>query len=165
MSNWLDAAWMQRGLDALRDTLDVNADVKRQMIEFLFDSGLWDRSKLTYDAAVTKFNANMNPEKAGNWKQSEIWALMRRFERYQLFYAMADDFGFEVRKKATTERVQELLERIAKCGETYNRTIAECGGDLRRLGSGGAELRIHPRIAAGEGSFAFRGEDDTTGGF
>jgi len=160
---WLDAAWMQRGLDALKDTLDVSPELKKQMIEFLLSEGFWEQEKLTYEGAVNKFNGNLNPERAGHFKPSELWALARKFNRHQFFLAVMEDLGYErPRMKATEERRQELLERIADGQAAYNRLLEESAGDLRRLGSSGVALRLNPTIAERRGHFAM--DDEETDG-
>ena len=163
-AGWLDAAWMQRGLDALKEALDVGPELKKQMIEFLFESGLWDDEKLSFDAAIAKFNDSLNPEKPRRFSPSEVWALSRRFDRHQFFLAQADDLGYEVRKKPTEERRQDLLERIALASEQHNRNMELWMGDLKRLDGSGPALRVHPRFATGQGSFAHdeTGDADST---
>jgi hypothetical protein len=132
---WIDAQWTQRGLDAMRATLDVDGATKRQMIEFLFEEGLWDKERLTWDAAVSRFNDCLNPGKPAFFKFGEVWALMLRFERHELFFAMARDFGFELRRMPTEERRQLLLERIAVATEACTATVAGATAELARLGT------------------------------
>jgi hypothetical protein len=154
---WLDATWMQRGLSALRNTLD--ADSKDQMIQFLFDTGLWDPEILTGDAAIARFNSGLNPAKVTvNFKLCEIWALMRHFDRHELFHVMADDLGYEIRKKSSNERVIESNERLARAIENSNRLLAEAAGDKARLTAPQTVSRIHPAIQDGRGSFSMEGK-------
>jgi hypothetical protein len=131
----IDAQWLQRGTDALRSTLDVDGATKRQMIEFLFEEGFWDRSRLTWDAAISRFNDCLNPGKPAYFKIGEVWALMLRFERHELFFAMARDLGFELRRIPTEERRQSLLDRIATATEQHNSLLAAATAELARLGT------------------------------
>jgi hypothetical protein len=130
----IDAQWAQRGLDAIRSTLDVDGATKRQMIEFLFEEGFWERGKLSWDAAISRFNDCLNPGKPAFFKIGEVWALMLHFERHELFYAMARDLGFELRRIPTEERRQSLLERIAIATEANTAIIAAATAELGRLG-------------------------------
>ena len=157
---WLDHLWASRGLDALREMLDVDPATKRDMIEFLFDEGFWDRNRLTWDAAQARFHACLNPNKAEFFKFSEIWAIAKRFQRYQLIRAMAADLGLEVRVIPTEERRQALLERLASAQEQMVATSAEVAAALAQLDSTGKTVRLHPATEAGEMKF-----DMPTGGF
>ncbi|MDN5924171.1 MAG: hypothetical protein L0H70_04140 [Xanthomonadales bacterium] len=143
---WLDVGWTQRGLDALRDTLDVDAATKRDMIQFLFDEGFWDGERLTWPAAVARFNACNNPSKSEFWKLSELWALARRFERHALLHAMAEDMGFELRRVPTQERLQGLLERLVQTQTEVAAAIEASSAELARLQGGEQSLRIDPRL-------------------
>lgn len=133
-ASWLDPAWNQRGLNALRATLDVDGDTKRRMIEFLFDAGLWDRDRLSWAAAVTRWNACMNPAKPDFFKLSEVWALMKRFHRTALFEVMAQDLGFELRPVPTEARRQAVLERLVAAQERQAQAMEAASAELRRLG-------------------------------
>ncbi|NUS37625.1 MAG: hypothetical protein HOQ02_01170 [Lysobacter sp.] len=130
---WFDEAWLRRAFEALKETLDADPRLKRDMIQFLLDEGFWDTEKLKWDSAVARFNGCLNPNKDDFFKLGEAWALMKRFGRHQLFLAMAEDLGYEVRRRPTEERRQELLERIAVAAEKCERTMAEVHGDLARL--------------------------------
>jgi len=131
---WIDAGWAQRGLDALRSTLDVDGTTKKAMIEFLFHEGFWDQDKLTWDAAISRFNDCLNPGKPAFFKLGEVWALMKRFERHELFHALAQDLGFEVRRIPTEERRQALLQRVATAIEGFEEELAGARAELARLG-------------------------------
>lgn len=143
---WIDAHWNQRGMDAIRATFDVDAATKRQIIEFLFEEGFWNKQTLTWDAAVARYNDCLNPAKPAFFKIGEAWAVMLRFERHELFFAMARDFGFELRRIPTEERRQVLLERIAVATEAYAVAVASCNGELARL----ATEPSSPQRVAGE---------------
>lgn len=130
---WIDAQWQQRGLDAVRASFDVDAAMKRLMIEFLFDEGFWNRESLSWDAAISRFNDCLNPGKPAFFKLGEVWALMMRFERHDLFFAIARDLGFEVRRVPTEERRQALLERIAVATEVCTATVSSAHAELARL--------------------------------
>lgn len=138
---WIDAQWTQRGLDALRSTLDVDGTTKKAMIEFLFQEGFWDQDKLTWDAAVSKFNDSLNPGKPAFFKLGEVWALMKRFDRHELFHVLAQDLGFEVRRIPTEERRQGLLERVATAIESFEQEVAGAKAELARLGPDAAPPR------------------------
>lgn len=134
---WIDDAWVRKAFDALRDTLDVDRHLKKQMIEFLLEEGFWDSSKLDWDSAVARFNSCLNPSKDVYFKLGELWALMKRFGRHQLFLAMADDLGYDVRLRSTEERRQQLLERIALALESCEQVTAETTAELARLTADG----------------------------
>lgn len=130
---WIDEPWLRRAFDALKETLDSDPRLKREMIQFLLDEGFWDSKHLKWDSAVARFNACLNPARDDAFKVGEIWALMKRFGRHQLFLAMAEDLGYEARRIPTEERRQELLERIADASERHERLLGELHGDLVRL--------------------------------
>lgn len=158
----LDPMWMQRGQDALRETLNVDDATKRDMIQFLLDEGFWNKDKLTtWDSAVARWNACMNPGKAEFFKTSELWALMKRFRRYQLLQAMAEDLAFDLKPKATEERRQELLERIAAAEEWRNAEVGAARAELARMDEP-TNVRVHPAFQEGRGSFS-RADSDATG--
>lgn len=139
MTRWLDAAWQERGLAALRDTLDVDPRTRKAMVQFLFDEGFWDEKSLTWPAAIARWNDCLNPAKTSFFKIGELWALMARFDRHHLFAAMADDLGYELRRKPTEERRQALLERVANALERVERELGDAQQQLARLGDAPAE--------------------------
>jgi hypothetical protein len=157
----IDAQWMQRGLDALRSTLDVDGATKRRMIEVLFDEGFWDRERLSQDAAISRFNDCLNPGKPAYFKIGEVWALMLHFERHELFFAMARDLGFEVRRIPTEERRQSLLERIATATEAHAAMLAQATAELARLGADAPPGRGIP----GQTTRFSLGDEPSPGGF
>lgn len=130
---WIDAAWTSRGLAALHATLDVDDHTRKAMIQFLFDEGFWDASRLTWDAAIAKWNDGKNPGKPTFFKIGELWALAARFDRHQLFLAMAEDLGYEVRRTPTEERRQMLLERMAVAVEQCEQTLNTARTELARM--------------------------------
>lgn len=130
---WLDAEWQRQGLAALRETLNVDPRLRREMIQFLFDEGFWDASKLSWDAAVARWNDCLNPGKNSFFKIGELWALMKRFERFHLWLAMADDFGFEHRRKPTEERLLAQLEKLTAAIEHSERELADARTEIARL--------------------------------
>jgi hypothetical protein len=73
---YIDATWMQKGLDALNDTFCVDAQTQREMIQFLFDEGFWDKGKLSWSAAEQRFNDCLNVRRPQFFKIAEVWALM-----------------------------------------------------------------------------------------
>ena len=151
---WLDPVWMQHGLDALRETLDVGPNLKPQMIDFLLKEGFWDGEKLSWESATARFNGCLNPNKADFFKFSEIWALMKRFDRHALFHAMAADLGYEEPRRKTTEaRRLELLERLVVAVERLGVERDSVVSELDRLGIGQA-VRLDPAIREGVGRFS-----------
>jgi len=140
----IDAHWNQRGMDAIRATFDVDAATKRQIIEFLFAEGFWNKETLSWDAAVARYNDCLNPLKPAFFKIAEAWAVMLRFERHELFFAMARDLGFEIRRIPTEERRQALLERIAIATESYTVAVAASNAELARLATEPAAQRHTP---------------------
>lgn len=113
-SPWLDGHWHESGLDALRETLAVSANERKAMIEFLYEEGFWDHEKLTWPAAISRWNDCLNPEKPTHFKLSELWALMLRFDRHQMFVAMAQDLGYAVRRYSSRERQEAMLVRLTE---------------------------------------------------
>jgi hypothetical protein len=162
---WLDAGWQERGLQALRDTLDVDPRTRKAMVQFLFDEGFWDGERLSWDAAIARWNDCLNPTKPSFFKLGELWALMARFDRHHLFLAMADDLGYDVRRKATEERQQELLERLTLLLERVDREASDVRSRLGRLGPAPEERAA--RAVAQVARFQRRGGDDDMppGGF
>lgn len=159
---WITPAWVQGALDALRDAFDVDAHHKREMIEFLYAEGLWDRTKLTWDAAITKFNACLNPDKPDRFSLVEIWVLSKRFDRPQLVIAMLEDLGYEApRRRASEERRQAALERLSAAVERNGELMTLALQELRNCGLEGHAVRVHPAVAAGRGNFAW--PDDAPG--
>lgn len=161
---WVDAAWTRRGLAALHAMLDVDDHTRKAMIQFLFDEGFWDTNKLTWDAAIAKWNDAKNPVKPTFWKLAELWALAARFDRHQLFLAMAEDLGYEVRRTPTEERRQLLLERMATAVESCEQVLNTARTELARL-----HLSSSPVAAVRHSSPAdlvrFQQADDMPGGF
>jgi hypothetical protein len=164
---WLDDRWMQDGLDAMRDTLDVHAHLRKQMIEFLYDAGLWDKESLSFDAAVARWNANLNPGKPGFFKIAEVVALSLAFRRFAFLHWWNEKAGLETREKPTLERQNEILGRLAEASEEYNAILARAEGDLRRLGIHTPETQVHPKFreAAHGSAFRFHGDEPKTVGF
>lgn len=150
---WVNKEWVQRGLNALGEMLDVDGALKRDMIEFLFETGLWDSTKLTHEAAIAKWNANLNPSTNAFFKIGEVWALSKRFERFHLLHAMAEDCGFDLRRQPTEERRQHALEQLVEELKRSNDIAQHAHTLLSQLDTGGAPLRIHPAVQEG-GSFS-----------
>lgn len=131
--SWLDDSWAEMAYAALVETLKVDKHLQKEMIQFLLDEGFWDESKLTWVAAVARFNGCLNRNKAEFFKLGELWALMKRFGRHQFFLAMAEDLGYECRRKPTEERQQELLERANESIERYETELNAFRAELARL--------------------------------
>lgn len=152
-SRWLDPSWQQRGVDALRADFDVSAQLKREMIEFLFETGLYKTDSLKFDAAVTRFNGCLNPGSQYMFKLSEVRALSRHFERFESLKLWADDTGHQPLCRVPTEaRIAALLERIATALETNKGLVNDAFRDLSALGFK-MPVHVHPAIQSGEGSF------------
>jgi hypothetical protein len=130
---WTDEVWLRSAFEALRTTFDVDRHLKKEMVQFLLDEGFWDKDRLEWDSAIARFNGCLNPNKSDFFKVGEVWALMRRFGRHELFLAMAEDLGYDVRIRPTEERRQQLLERIAESMERNEQTVASARADLARL--------------------------------
>lgn len=130
---FVDDTWLRVAFTSLRATFEVDNKTKAAMVQFLMDEGFWQADKLTWDAAMARFNSCLNPNKSEFFKMGEIWALMSRFGRHDLFHAMAEDLGYELRVKPTEERRQQLLERIASSTERMESEIAQARGALERL--------------------------------
>lgn len=168
-----DSVWVQRGLDALKATLDVDPVLKQQMIDFLLDEGFWDRRRLSDAAARTKFNACLNPGKPDFFKLSEIWALMKRFRRYELLFAMCEDMGFERPVQIPPRaRRAELLRQLQAIDQLRDAQAAEVQRLLAQLdqeeGEGADELpsgvvRVHPAMREPGPAFDLREQDEAKG--
>ena len=143
---FINENWLESALGAMRATFDVDTKTKTLMVQFLLDEGFWDSERLTWEAAIARFNSCLNPNKSEFFKMGEIWALMSRFGRHQLFHAMAEDLGYELRIIPTEERRQLLLERIATCSERFETEFAAARSGLERLTNTlpAAVPRIHP---------------------
>lgn len=157
---WLSPQWMRRGLQALRSTLRVDGRQRKKMIEFLFAEGFWKQERLSWDAAVARWNDCLNPDKAAFFKVAEVWALMKRFGNHDLFLAMAEDLGYDVRRRPTDERRQELFARILKLQEEQQRQFAEWREELARL-----DLEDTVPLEDGEGPSTHSSQDDFPGAF
>lgn len=143
---FIEETWLRNALQALRATFDVDDKTKQQMVQFLLDQGFWDAERLNWPSAVARFNSCLNPNKSEYFKTGEVWALMSRFGRHQLFHAMAEDLGYEVRSKPTEERRQELLERIATSSERLEQEIAAARAGLDRMTTAAPQppVLLHP---------------------
>ena len=75
-------------------------------------------------AAQPALDTGLNPAKAEFFKIGEMWMLMRRFGRHQLFLAMAEDLGYHCIPLPTEARRQAVLERIAEVQDRANNEIA-----------------------------------------
>jgi len=162
---WIDAAWSRRGLAALHAMLDVDDHTRKAMIQFLLDEGFWHAERLTWEAAISKWNDAKNPSKPTFFKTGELWALALRFERHHLFLAVMEDLGYEVRRTPTEERRQLLLERmtaaVESCEQTLNTTRTELA--RLRLPTGPRDITARSNDAA---PLRFSRDDDMpTGGF
>lgn len=143
----------QEALNALTATLDGGPEQKRQMVEFLMDSGLWHAPDLSWDAAINRFNSNLNPARPQYFKTFEICVLMKRFDRHAFFLWLAAFLGYEVRKFATAERQQDLIAKLTGELVRTNLLVAAATSELKRLQSTGATLHVHPTMRSGEASF------------
>lgn len=130
---FIDDTWLRKAHQALRQTLDVDARVRNEMIQFLFDEGFWDPEKLKWESAVSRFNDNNNPTKETFWKLGELWALMMRFGRHQLLHAMAESLGYELRVLPTEARRIDLLERLIALQTNHDEAQQALVAELQRL--------------------------------
>lgn len=154
--SWLTPAWAQKGLTALREAVDVPPDLKRAMVEFLIDNRLWrapDGGMMSYETGINRFNANLNPQREGVFRTTELWALARHFDRPQLFQAAIEDLGFETRRVATEERKFALLERLVVAMERAGTDAEYARGMLLALGGEAWAARVHPAIREGRAAF------------
>lgn len=156
--SYIDDTWVQSAYGALVATLDVDPHLRKEMVQFLLDEGFWDREKLSWDAAVARWNACLNPRKAEFFKVSELWALMRRFGRHQLFLALAEDLGYEVRLKPTEERRAELLDRMQRTLGQLEQAMADCNAQLARLDQAPTPPRS-PVMSGAPRAFSLQDED------
>lgn len=159
----VDEVWMQRGLDALEEMFRVDDATKRDMIEFLFNEGFWNKEQLKWEAAVARFNDCLNPNKPKFFKLAELWALMKAFRRHGLLHAMGEDLGYQPLRVAPTEaRRQELLERIAVAHECLLAEYQRARAELPELTPTTAPVRIHPAFHEGHGGFSRAPQDATS---
>lgn len=156
---FLDVSWHQRGLDALKETLDVDARGKQQMIEFLFDEGFWDRETLSHKAALARFNAALNPAQPGFFKTSELWALMKRFQRFALLQAMVEDMGFALMPLPTEARRQDLMLRLAEALERNTTAMDAARAELERIDATPPPRPATPGIHGAGPKFDMRSPD------
>ena len=132
---WIDETWLRGAFNAMQDTLKVDDRTRNEMIQFLLDEGFWKAETLkTHDAQIARWNACLNPNKSEFFKVGEVWALMARFGRHDLFLRMADDLGYEVRAIPTPERQQRALDRIADAVEACQIECANARSALDRMG-------------------------------
>lgn len=166
--DWVDPTWVQRALNALKEDFDVHPDLKAQMVQFLFDSGLWDAKRLTWEAGISRFNGCLNPGRPEHFKLIEVLAMARRFERFAMFRMQADDYGFELRRRPSEERRQELLEQLVAELRRSNDIAERARVDLGLTSAPVVPGRTHPAVMDGSASFAFdeSGDDNPMeGGF
>lgn len=131
--SFIDETWLRIAFQSLHKTLDFDAGTRKQAIQFLLDEGFWDETKLTWEAAIARWNSCLNPNKPEFFKLGEVWALMRRFGQHELFLAMAQDLGYEVRPMATEERRQVLLDQLQRTVAAQQETMAQLQASLERL--------------------------------
>jgi hypothetical protein len=162
---WIDAQWSRRGLAALHAMLDVDDHTRKEMIQFLFDEGFWHAERLTWDAAVSRWNDGKNPGKSTFFKFGELWALALRFDRHQLFLAVMEDLGYETRRTPTEERRQLLLERMTAAVESCEQTLNTTRTELARLRLSNSPREVHPRTSDGTTVQFARDDDMAPGGF
>lgn len=155
---WTDPAWSQRALEALREMFAIDNHQRKVWIEFLFDEGFWDRDRLSWDAAIARWNDNLNPGKPAFWKPSELWALASRFGRHHLFLAQAEDLGYEVRRRPTEERRQQLLEHLAEQMDATERALSDARAQLARLQEAPTDRTVTP-LRTSPRAFSLDGEE------
>lgn len=164
-TNWLTPEWLQVGLDALNETLNASPEIKRQMVEFLLESGLW-KVEGGYDSALNRFNRCLNPSYRDTFFRSiEIWTLMKRFDRHEFALAMMRDLGYSCRKVPTEEREFELRERLVVAVEASHRAIAAATDEIARMQQAGVTVRPHAAFRESGGSFSHDERGSEPGGF
>ena len=131
--SYIDDVWLRRAHQCLAAVFDVDDRTRNDMIQFLFDEGFWDPKKLSHEAALARWRANLNPTKGEFWKLSEVWALSMRFRRPQLLQAWADSMGYALTEIPTEARRQELLQRTVDLLERLDAQREELVSDLQRL--------------------------------
>lgn len=151
--SYIDDTWARQAFQALRQTLDVDDHTRKEMIQFLMDEGFWDAS-LAWPTAVARWNSCLNPTKSEFFKLGELWALMRRFRRHDLFLAMANDLGFEVRERPTEERRQQLLEQLVRVEGDLLYEIQTARAQLERLDAGQGDAGSRPPPGGGVRRFS-----------
>ncbi len=149
---WITPEWQQRGFRALQDMLDVSQDLKRDMVQFLLDSGLWDHARLSWESALARWHACLNPGRPETFKLVELWALAKRFDRPQLLEALAADLGFELRRLPSEERKlivrERLLQELQRSNEICQQALDELAGTVRPR-----PVRVRAEFRDGMGSF------------
>lgn len=150
---FIDEVWLRKAHRALKETLEVDDQTKRQMVQFLLDEGFWDANSLKWESAVARFNDNNNPTKASYWKIGEVWALMLRFGRHDLAHAIAESLGYELRPIPTEERRQALLHNAVSLLERLHLESAELRQAIERLATAPLERPI-PALAGGRAHFS-----------
>ncbi len=131
--SFIDETWLRRAHQAVKAVFDVDEHTRNDMIQFLFDEGFWDRDKLDWTAAITKFRGNCNPSKSEFWKISEVWAISLRFRRPHLMLAMAESMGHATYEIPTEARRQALMTRMVELHERFDEQRAELQADMQRL--------------------------------
>jgi hypothetical protein len=129
---YIDETWLKKAFDALKETLAVDVRMRDDMIAALIDEGFWSK-ELEPTAAIAKWNACLNPNKGEFFRTGELWFLMRRFGRHQLFLEMAQDLGYHCIPLPTETRRQAVLERIAAAQEKANSEVTTALAELERL--------------------------------
>jgi hypothetical protein len=157
--------WSQRALWAMRETLDVDADLKGQMVDFLLATRLWaielekrpanraEEDLAIRSAALHRFSRCLNPNQPERFTWQVIMALCSRFQRPGLLQFMAEDMGYELRRLTSDERLQAAFERLAEAEERSNALREREIQVLESLGAKSRLMKIHPAIRAGTASF------------
>lgn len=137
---FIDETWLRKAFQSLHAVLDVDDHTRNQMIQFLMDEGFWDAG-MKWETALAKWNSCKNPHKAEFFKIGEIWALMLRFSRHQLFEAMAESLGYQLIALPTEARRQAVLERLASSLERLELEQLTARAELERLATAPVEQR------------------------
>lgn len=138
--SYIDETWLRKAFQALNAVVDVDDHTSGEMIQFLMDEGFWDPD-MKWETARAKWNSCRNPNKAEFFKISEIWALMLRFGRHQLFEAMAESFGAQIIWLPTEARRQAVLERLARGFDRFEFEQSDARAELQRLATAPIEQR------------------------
>lgn len=156
--SYIDETWLRKAFQSLREVVDVDDHTRRKMIQFLMDEGFWD-STLKWETAEAKWNSCKNPNKSEFFKIGEIWALMLRFGRYQLFQAMADSFGAQIVWLPTEARRQAVLERLADSYDRFELDQAAARAELERLATAPIEPRAPGVVPGSRAQFSAAGNN------
>lgn len=147
---WLTADWFNRAHKALMADFGDDPELKRQMVQFLFDAGFYDASRLSFRAGLQRFTDCLHPAKPEKFRITEIWALSIQFRRFATISAMAEDLGG--RPAQIVEMVTQVLAAQQEMLEKLSRIMASTG--YAPL----ADARMHPHLREAIPTLSLGGE-------